>query len=280
MFELVVVPFPSSPEPLDPQQTMLWSRFEGNAADSLHMRTYVRYPRGVEPLDSRAGNRVGSRVGSRGSSLLPKRDLRALEQVVEIARGSGTLVSSKDRSIEVSGPLRALVPHLQRGIVAVVDGEPGHGSTTLALQFGAAVSALGEWISILDPEGSLSGLALLEAGIVTERCAVVRRVPTDRWALVVASLLDGVSLVIAEAPSRLRAADARRLIARARERAALLVITGPWPAEAALRMRAEGGEWVGLGDGSGSLDRRDVRARLETRRGIEHAEISSIAHAG
>lgn len=274
MFELVVVPSPSSPDPLDPQQTTLWSRFEGNVADSLHVRTYVRYPREVESLRDLSITPIPE------SPLPPKPDVLRLSQVVEIARGSGTLVSSKDRSIEVSGPLRALVPRLQRGIVAVVDGEPGHGSTTLALQFGAAVSALGEWISILDPEGSLSGLALLEAGIVAERCAVVRRVPTDRWALVVASLLDGVSLVIAEAPSRLRAADARRLIARARERAALLVITGPWPAEAALRMRAEGGEWLGLGDGSGSLERRDVRARLETRRGIEHAEISSIAHAG
>ena len=243
------------------------------------MRTYVRYPRAVESLRDLSITDLSITPISE-SPLPPKRDALRLSQVVEVARGSGSLLSSKDRSIEVSGPLRALVPRLQRGIVAVVDGEPGHGSTTLALQFGAAVSALGEWISILDPEGSLSGLALLEAGIVTERCAVVRRVPTDRWALVVASLLDGVSLVIADAPPRLRAADARRLIARARERAALLVITGPWPAEAALRMRAEGGEWVGLGDGSGSLERRDVRARLETRRGIEHAEISSIAHAG
>jgi|GEM_PF-1583395 len=279
MFELVVVPSPSSPDPLDPQQTTLSSRFDGNVAYSLHLRTYVRYPRAVESLRDLSITDL-SITPIRESPLPPKRDALRLSQVVEIARGSGTLVSSKDRSIDVNGPLASLVPRLQRGIVAVVDGEPGHGSTTLALQFGAAVSALGEWISILDPEGSLSGLALLEAGIVTERCAVVRRVPTDRWALVVASLLDGVSLVIAEAPPRLRATDARRLIARARERAALLVITGPWPAEAALRMRAEGGEWLGLGDGSGSLDRRDVRARLETRRGIEHAEISSIAHAG
>ena len=37
---------------------------------------------------------------------------------------------------------------------------------------------------------------------------------------VVAALLDGITLVVAAVPSRLRHGDARRLVARARERSA------------------------------------------------------------
>ncbi len=59
------------------------------------------------------------------------------------------------------------------------------------------------------------------------RFAVVRDVPGDRWATVVAALLDGVSLVVADVPRGLRAGDARRLVARARERSTVLVMVVP-----------------------------------------------------
>ena len=101
------------------------------------------------------------------------------------------------------------------------------------------------------------------------RFAVVREVPGDRWAAVVAALLDGVSLVLADVPRGLRAADARRLVARARERSTVLVMVGAaarvWPADAALRLRAEGGAWTGLGSGRGVLAPRPLRLRVEGR---------------
>ena len=93
----------------------------------------------------------------------------------------------------------------------------------------------------------------------------------------VAALLDGVALVIADPPPQLRAADARRLVARARERAAMLVVTGPWSAEAALRLHAEGSAWPGLGAGSGALGAATVRARLESRRGTRRAALDPLA---
>jgi hypothetical protein len=101
------------------------------------------------------------------------------------------------------------------------------------------------------------------------RFAVVRDVPRDRWAPVVAALLDGVSLVVADVPRGLRAADARRLVARARERSTVLVMVESsaqaWPADAALRLRAEGGAWPGLGPGQGVLAPRPVCVRVEGR---------------
>ena len=62
----------------------------------------------------------------------------------------------------------------------------------------------------------------------------------------VAALLDGITLVVAAVPSRLRFGDARRLVARARERSAVLVALGDWPVEAAVRVHTGPGGWRGL----------------------------------
>lgn len=209
--------------------------------------------------------------------MLPRRDAEARARLAEVARRTAPLVTARERTVPVPGPLGALLPALQRGTVTVVEGEPGAGATTLALALAGAVSRGGEWVAAVDPDGSLGGLALAEAGIAPERCAVVRRVPPDRWALVVAALLDGVALVVADPPPRLRAADARRLVARARERAALLVVTGPWPADAALHLQAEGSAWSGLGAGSGALGPATVRVRLESRAGTRRAALDPLA---
>jgi hypothetical protein len=70
-------------------------------------------------------------------------------------------------------------------------------------------------------------------------------------------------------PRYARAGETRRLVARARERGAVLVpLCGPgveWPADAALRLRAEGGAWPGLTVGAGLLAERDVRVHVEGR---------------
>jgi hypothetical protein len=142
---------------------------------------------------------------------------------------------------------------LQRGTVVAVEGTSGSGVTSVLLQILAAATAVGEWAAAVDPEGSLGGLAAAEAGVALERLAVVRGVAPAAWPRVVATLIEGMAVVVAEVPPRLRIGDARRLVARARERAAVLVATGPWPAEAALRLRAEGSHWSGLGRGEGLL---------------------------
>jgi hypothetical protein len=93
---------------------------------------------------------------------------------------------------------------------------------------------------------------------------VVPRVPPARWATVVAVLLEGVSLVLAEVPRHVSAADARRLVARARERGAVLVAVGTrWPADAVLHLHADGGSWHGLVPGAGLLSERSRSVRVE-----------------
>jgi hypothetical protein len=202
---------------------------------------------------------------------LPRRDVLARAHLDQVARQGAPMVLARDRVLEIPGPLGELLPGgaLQRGTVATVGGEPGAGVTSLALGLAAAATAAGEWAAAVDLPGTLGGLAAREAGVELSRFAVVRGVPDDRWATVVAALLDGVSLVMADIPRGLRAADARRLVARARERSTVLVMVSTsaraWPADAALRLRAEGGAWSGLELGQGVLAPRPLRLRAEGR---------------
>ncbi|MFN8035584.1 MAG: hypothetical protein U0V73_06600 [Acidimicrobiia bacterium] len=173
---------------------------------------------------------------------------------------------ARDRVLPVPGPVGSLLPGsgLQRGSVITVGGPVGAGTTTLTLQLVAAATAAGEWAAAVDPEGTVGGWAAAELGVAPERFAVVRRVPPARWTTVVAALLDGVSLVVAGSPPLgLRVGDARRLMARARERSSVLVVAGAWPAEAALRFEVHAASWPGLERGAGCLEDRvlDVRVR-------------------
>jgi hypothetical protein len=212
---------------------------------------------------------------------LPRRDERSREHLDNTARHARPVVLAGERVLAVPGPLGVLLPGgaVQRGTVVAVDGDPGAGATSVALQLAAAATAIGEWAAAIELDASLGGLAAGEAGVELERFAVVRRVPPTRWAAVVAALLDGVSVVLAEVPAYARVGDARRLLARARERGAVLVAMGPWPAEAALRLRAGGSVWRGLDAGAGAVAERDQRVHVDGR-GAAARDHVALVEAG
>jgi hypothetical protein len=247
-----------------------------------------------------AVSRAAVSRGALPSRSLPRRDAESLAVLNGAAQLTRPVVLARERVLPVPGTLGGLLPGaaLQRGAVVAVHGEPGTGATSVALAFAAAATAVGEWAGAVGLEppsgrrgaGDLGAGAALEAGVALERFAMVRRVPPARWATAVAALLDGVSLVLAEVPRYARAGETRRLVARARERGAVLVpLCGPgveWPADAALRLRAEGGPWPGLTAGAGLLAERDVRVHVEGRgvagRGGAHPtreETASIEEA-
>jgi hypothetical protein len=187
--------------------------------------------------------------------------------LTEVAQRVRPVVLAGERRLAVPGPLGEILPNggLQRGSVVRVEGAPGSGATSLLLSLLAAATAAGEWAAVVDGDGGLGGLAAAEAGVALDRLAVVRGVPVGLYARVVATLLDGVTVVGAAIPRGLRLGDARRLEARARERAAVLVAAGPWPGEAVLRLRAEHSAWSGLGRGEGLLDQRVLRVSVSGR---------------
>jgi hypothetical protein len=183
--------------------------------------------------------------------------------------------------LPIAGRIGELLPAggLQRGSTISVGGSPGSGSTTVALTLAAAATTAGEWAAVVDPGGTLGGRAAVTAGVELERLAVVRSVAPDRWAAVVAALLDGITVVVAAVPPHLRLGDARRLIARARERKAVLVAFGAWPVEASLRVHTSGCTWSGLGAGMGLLDTRDLRIEVEGK-GQPQGKTRKLARAG
>jgi len=199
------------------------------------------------------------------SPVLPRRDDEARARLRAVAARTRPFVAAGDRLLAVTGRIGEQLPAggLQRGSTISVDGSPGAGATTVALTLAAAATVAGEWAAVVDPDGTLGARAAVAAGVELERLAVVRRVTPDRWAAVVAALLDGITVVVAAVPPHLRLGDARRLVARARERKAVLVAFGPWPVEAALRIHTGRCAWSGLGAGTGLLDTRDLRIDVE-----------------
>ncbi len=208
--------------------------------------------------------------------------------LTDVARRARPVSAAHERVVAVDGPLGELIPHggLRRGSVVAVDGAPGAGATSVAFALAAAVTATGEWAAAIDLDGTLGARAAAEAGVALDRFAVVRpsggSLTPDRWATTVAALLDGVSLVVAEVPRSVRTADARRLVARAREREVVLVPLArgaPWPAEAALRLRAAGGSWPGIDHGGGVLADRTVQVEVEGRGVAPRVRRSGLARA-
>ena len=216
----------------------------------------------------------------------PRRDEQARAQLKEVAQGARPLVLARDRSVALAGALAELVPDgaVVRGTVLRVVGAPGAGSTTVAFELAAAFTAMGEWAAAVDLDATLGPLAAAEAGVALERFAVVRRVPPARWATVVAALLDGVSLVLAEVPRGVRLGDARRLEARVREREAVLVAVEPhgaaWPAGAVYVVHAAASTWDGLEPGAGVLAGRRLQVQVEGRGQAARPRAGELARAG
>lgn len=137
-------------------------------------------------------------------------------------------------------------------------------AAALALALAAGPSAAGSWVAAVGMP-DLGLVAAAESGIALERFALVPR-PGKQWADVVASLIDGFDVVLARPPVHLKPGVARRLVARARERQAVLVGVGGWPEGASMRVDARVTRWAGLGTGrdggSGHLAtiHRDLRA--------------------
>jgi len=174
----------------------------------------------------------------------------------------------------------------------------------VGFELAAAVTALGEWVAAVDIDATLGPLAAAGAGVVLERFAVVRRVPPARWATVVAALLDGVSLVLAEVPRGVALGDARRLEARARERESVLVVAetrgASWPGGVAFTLHATGSVWeTGSAEGTGSAERtgsaegtgsaeeldgvlgaRRLRVEVDGRGAAARPRIGELARAG
>jgi len=172
---------------------------------------------------------------------------------------------AREHVLPVLPVLAPLLPDgaLRRGTTLTVEGAAAR---SLALALAAGPSAAGSWVGAVSLP-SLGLAAAAEMGIALERLLLVASPPPAEWATVVATLVDGVDVVVVGLPRWVRTGDARRLQARVRQRGAVLVIVGPpGPLEAEVGMAADVVEWVGLTSGAGHLQGRRVRVAATGRR--------------
>lgn len=197
-----------------------------------------------------AGSRPPPRRGGRAAVGLA--DLRAAGLV---HRASDRVGEGVERTLPVAAALRPLLPGgvLRRGSTVSVQGTDG--ATSLMFALLAQASAAGSWCAAVGLP-NLGLVAAAEAGIVLERFALVPA-PGPEWAEVVATLLDGLDIVVATTPGPVPSRMASRLVARARQRGPVLITMGRWPG-AEVTLEVTGSTWHGIGQGRGRLRCREL----------------------
>ena len=150
----------------------------------------------------------------------------ALEALGERIR---PLTLARDQVLPVAAPFEALLPWagLRRGGTVSVTAAGVGGGTSLALALVAEASRAGSWMAAVGLP-SLGLVAADEAGVALERLVLVPAPERAAWGWVVAALVDGFDLLLLHAGrGGVRSVDARKLVARARERGTVLVQLGP-----------------------------------------------------
>jgi hypothetical protein len=200
-------------------------------------------------------------------------------QVADLATRARPVTRADERVLPVLPAVAGLLPDgrsgLRRGTTVAVGGGPG--STSLALALLAGASDAGSWAAVAGlPTVGLSAAAGF--GVALERLVLVAAPPPGEWATAVAVLVDAFDLVLARAHHRVRVGDARRLVARARERGSVLIVmangangANGWPERADLRLTVVDAVWQGLEEGHGHLQARRVTIETGGRRGAERA---------
>ncbi len=201
-----------------------------------------------------------------------------------LAARSAPAVPAADRLLKVSPVLAELLPErgLRRGSTVAVTTGRAPGATSLTLSLLAPASVAGAWCAVVGlPDLGL--VAAAEIGVVLERLALVPD-PGEQWPVVTAALLESVDIVVLRPTGKVRAGDARRLTARARERGAVLVILDPaggarWPEGADVRLEVRASVWSGLGYGHGHLQAREVEVMVTGRRGAARPRSGRVRFA-
>lgn len=200
----------------------------------------------------------------------PAANLAALAELTERIRPT---VLSAERTLPVAEPFRELTPlgGIARGSRLSLR---GRGSAGLAMTLLAEASRAGSWIAVVGI-GAWGWAAAARAGWSLERSVFVVEPPTSRWATTVAALVDAVDVVVVDPLHQVTAADARRLVARSRERGSVIVDVAiddgrrryRWPTDADLALTVDRSRWTGLEEGHGMLAHHDLRVVAGGRRG-------------
>lgn len=191
------------------------------------------------------------------------------------ARQLGTSLLARDRVLPSTPLLAEALPlgGLQRGTTTIVcplfDGSREvPGSTTLALELLAGISAGGHWCAAAGV-ANLGIVAAAERGVALERFLLVPKPGgAARWQQVLATLFDGFDAVLFSPAGVVRPSDARKLSARAKDRGSVFIVLdrhAHWGEPADLRCRVTSSSWSGLTAGRGLLSERSLQVEVSGR---------------
>lgn len=199
----------------------------------------------------------------------------------ELEQRVAPVTTADQRLLPVPEPVASLFPGggLQRGWSVGVSG-PGGWSLALSL-LGSALGGDG-WAAGVGLE-ELGLVAADELGVRLERLLMVEAPGPAQLASVVASLVEVVDVVCLGPGVPVRARDARRLMARAREQEAVLFhLDGgrAWPQALDVMLAVEPGPWSGIGSGHGHLRSRPVTITATGRRSMAKARSVEVLLPG
>jgi hypothetical protein len=201
-------------------------------------------------------------------------DEGARDRLQVVADRSRPVTLARDQTLPLIESLATMFPEgrLRRGITVAVRGP---GSTTLGFALAASASAAGSWVAMVGvADANLATAA--ELGVALERVAVMHPLPAQ-WSATVAAVIGAFDIVVLAPCHRVSAGDARRLMARARERGSVLITllrtspSGPsgarsWPERVDAELSISTLRWQGLGQGHGHLRARVARVDMTGRR--------------
>lgn len=211
----------------------------------------------------------------------------AVPTVQELAERIRPVALAREAVVPVVEALRPLLPDigLIRGSTLTIG---GIGATSLALSLLAGPSQSGSWVAIVGLD-DLAPVAVLEAGLDTDRVAFIDPGSSERLADVAAALIGAVDVVVLDARLPITASACRRLTSRCRERGSILVVVSPgrerstqWPVDRSFSTSDT--QWEGVGCGHGHLRSRsmrvDVGGRGRASRRRQHELLLPAADGG
>ncbi|MFC7530161.1 hypothetical protein [Actinoplanes sp. GCM10030250] len=206
--------------------------------------------------DGRAAlDRVNATAQTRGATAL-------LTRPVQTAAEAALTAPDASRAVPTHPDLNQLMPWpggIRRGAtVAAV------GSTSLIMVLLAgALKDTGAYAAVVGMPAFGALCASVDHSIPLGHLALVPE-PGPDWPTVVATLLDGVDIVVVQPPVGTAAAIIRSLQARARQRGTVLVSTQVWTG-ADLTLQVTGRRWHGLGRGRGRLKWQELDVQTSGR---------------
>ncbi len=176
--------------------------------------------------------------------------------------------------LPLSPALQPLLPGgLPRGGVVTVTG-----STSLLWALAGQASRDGAWVAVVGmPDAGM--IAAARQGMDLSRVVLIPH-PGTHAPAVLAACVEGMEVVIAGPSLALSEPDRRRLTARARVRAGVIISAGAWTG-ARLELTATRMRWQGLGAGDGRLRERETTVAVRERGGMDRiVELMLERHTG